>query len=252
MDVKTLSIVIPAFNEERRLPQTLSALNDWSRRSPAGIPYRLLEVIVVDDGSKDQTVAKSVEFIKDWPELRVQSLSKNQGKGAALRFGFLNARGEWVLLADADMSTPWTEVDKVFLRALAVNADMVMGSRAMAESDIRIRQSWLREHLGKTFNFILRGLTRVPFKDTQCGFKLVKNSPLTKEIFQNLSIQRFAYDVEIVLQLLSRKARVEEVAVVWEHKEESRVHPLKDGMEMLFSVLKFRLKTWLVMMLRQK
>lgn len=254
MNVKstTLSIVIPAFNEQSRLPKTLESLKSQAGDFARDRGLQIIEIWVVDDGSTDGTGDCVQKMAAGWPELRILTLKVNQGKGAAVREGFLQAHGKWILLADADMSTPWSEIEKLFSKAQIENADLVIGSRALPQSEIRIRQSWLREHLGKTFNFILRLLTGVHFRDTQCGFKLVRNTAQSQKIFRDLVIRRFAFDVELVLKMLAENLRVCEVAVVWEHKEESRVHPIKDGFEMLFSVLGLRLRLWRDMMLRPK
>lgn len=236
MERKTLSIVIPAFNEALRLPPTLEDLRRYQGQSPLDIK----EVIVVDDGSKDETLKTVLALMQGWPELRVQSLTVNSGKGAALRAGVLGANSEWVLLADADQSTPWDQLEVLWQAIQQNQLDGAIGSRALRESQIEVRQNLFRQTLGRSFNRILRGLTGLPFRDTQCGFKMFRRSQDLQQIFQELSTLRFAYDVEVLLRLLRKKARVQEVPVRWAHKDESRVHLVFDSSEMLWSVVKLR------------
>lgn len=236
-----LSIVIPAYNEEKRLPPTLQDLQK-------AIPehnWPVLEVLVVDDGSKDDTLGQVALQTASFPQLKALRLQPNQGKGAAIREGVLQSQGAWVLVADADQSTPWSELNKLMKIAEQNNADLVMGSRALKESDIRIRQSPMREMMGKTFNKILRAICGLPFKDTQCGFKLFRNSEDLQQVFQVLVTRRFAYDVEVIMRMRDQKKIIMEAPVTWSHQEESRVHPLFDSMEMLKSVIWVRLKMWL-------
>ena len=239
--MNTLSIVIPAYNEEQRLPKTLQTLKAMSE---AGVfEFAIEEVIVVDDGSVDGTVAWSNEFAKSWSKLKTVSLSQNRGKGAAVRKGFEEARGQWILVADADMATPWDEMNK--FKAGESSEDLFMGSRALAESDIVVRQHWLRQNMGKTFNKILKGLVGLPYKDTQCGFKMVRNdSVFRQQILKKLTVDRFAWDVELILAEQKFKRRIVEIPIRWSHQEASRVHIIRDSLEMFFTVLKLRFRMW--------
>jgi glycosyltransferase involved in cell wall biosynthesis len=241
MEIKSLSIVIPAFNEAMRLPPTLTDLQAYELKCP----LRVTEVIVVDDGSKDRTVDIVREISAKWPRLQVLPLSRNLGKGGALRAGVLRATGDLVLLADADQSTPWDQIGVLWQVLQSQNLDAVIGSRAISGSQIEVKQNFFRQTLGKTFNLILRGLTGLPFRDTQCGFKMFYRSEGLQKTFQDLSTLRFAYDVEILLMLLRQGKRIAEVPVRWAHKEESRVHLIFDSSEMLWAVLKLR---WRVML----
>lgn len=234
-----VSIVIPAFNEEQRLPSTLEALHAWVRDN-AGL-CTINEVLVVDDGSTDGTGELVKSKAQHWSALKIFSLPQNQGKGAAVHMGMRHAQGEWILIADADMATPWDEL-KVLLKS-AQTSDLVMGSRALSGSQIIKRQHWFRQSLGKSFNHLLKWIMGLPFKDTQCGFKLIKNdSAFREKILPRLEVQRFAWDVELILFFLHQQRRVQEVPVRWEHKEQSRVHIVRDSFEMLFTVIKLKLK----------
>ena len=239
--METLSVVIPAYNEEARLPNTLQTLKEMDG---AGLlNFIIEEVLVVDDGSGDNTVGWCEGFAKSWNKLKVVRLPQNRGKGAAVHKGFAEAQGKWVLVADADMATPWDEMNK-FVSQLE-NYDLFMGSRALAESNIIVRQHWLRQNMGKTFNKILKGLVGLPYKDTQCGFKMVRNNEVFRQqILKRLTVDRFAWDVELIIAEQKYKGRILEVPVRWSHQEASRVHIVRDSLEMFFTVLKLRFRMW--------
>ncbi len=197
-----LSIVIPSFNEELRLPVTLAQVSAYIRASK-----RETEVIVVDDGSTDRTADVANSFRGEIQRLRVVANKKNRGKGYSVRHGMLEARGRVVLFTDADLSAPIDETDKL-LAALA-DHDVAIGSRALNRSLISVRQSVFRESAGIIFNFIVRAILRLPFVDTQCGFKAFRresaveipvrwaHSPATKVSMWRDSIQMFL-DVFII------------------------------------------------------
>lgn len=233
----SLSIVIPAYNEEGRLPQTLQKLE---ADILAGLyKYDVKEVIVVNDGSTDRTAQVLAE--NPWVLLKTFHLSRNQGKGAAVHRGLAQAKSSWVLVADADMATPWEEMNKFV--AVADNYDLVMGSRALPESRVEVRQHFIRQSMGKTFNRLLRALVGLPYKDTQCGFKLLRNDrDLQERILPRLQVQRFAWDVELILALQRFNKRIVEFPVIWRHQEASHVRIVRDSLEMLFSVLKIRFR----------
>ena len=239
--METLSVVIPAYNEEARLPNTLQTLKEMDG---AGLlNFIIEEVIVVDDGSGDNTVGWCESFAKSWNKLKVVRLPQNRGKGAAVHEGFAEAQAKWVLVADADMATPWDEMNK-FVSQLE-DYDLFMGSRALAESNIVVRQHWLRQNMGKTFNKILKGLVGLPYKDTQCGFKMVRNNEVFRQqILKRLTVDRFAWDVELIIAEQKYKGRILEVPVRWSHQEASRVHIVRDSLEMFFTVLKLRFRMW--------
>lgn len=233
-----LSIVIPAYNEASRLPATLEVLKKLI--DDRALQWTIGEVLVVNDGSTDGTKEYIEKISKQWTLIRPMSLSENQGKGAAVHKGLRESREEFVLIADADMATPWSEMNK-FLPDVA-QYDLLMGSRALPQSEIVVRQHWVRQNMGRTFNKILKGIVGLKFHDTQCGFKLVKISDVVRtKVLPQLRVNRFAWDVELILLMQDEKLQIKEVPVRWEHKEESHVRLFRDSWEMLFTVLKLRL-----------
>ncbi|WII71619.1 glycosyltransferase family 2 protein [Bdellovibrio sp. 22V] len=235
--MSSISVVIPAYNEEMRLPKTLQALQRYMEQPHR--EWKIHEVIVVNDGSDDGTVATVEQHQKNWTALQLHSFAQNHGKGAAVHEGLRVAKSDWVLIADADMATPWEELEKLWIEHS--DAHLVMGSRALPQSDIVVRQHWLRQSMGKTFNKILKLFIGLPFKDTQCGFKLLRNDSFFRaEVLSKLRVQRFAWDVEVILFLMNNKKKIVEVPIRWQHQEASHVHILKDSLEMLIAVLKMK------------
>lgn len=240
--METLSIVIPAYNEESRLPRTFGliqgAIAEGCFKS-----FQLIEIIIVNDGSTDQTSKKIKEFqqlINVAFELPIQS---NQGKGNALHEGLKKAKGNWVLIADADSATPWNQIKKLELHCPI--AQVIIASRDLPDSQVQIKQSWVREHMGKTFNYLVRFITGLPFKDTQCGFKLIHKPSITP-FLEQLQVRRFAWDVEFLMFSKMHKLTIQEVAVLWEHQEASRVHPIFDATEMLLRVIQLRIRLFCI------
>ncbi|HVT46046.1 MAG TPA: dolichyl-phosphate beta-glucosyltransferase [Thermoanaerobaculia bacterium] len=233
--ISDVSIVIPAFNEAGRLPSSLERIMEWSHRNQGVVR----EIIVVDDGSRDGTAEAAKRMARPETPVVLEVQPENRGKGAALRRGVLLARGAWILLTDADLSTPIEEIDR--LSGSIERFDIVIGSRGLAESDIRIRQAWYRQQMGRTFNRLVRLLTGIPFRDTQCGFKLLRRS-VARDIFERARIDRFAWDVEILLLAASLGYSVVEVPVSWFNSPDSRVHIVGDSTRMLVDVVKTRLR----------
>lgn len=241
-----LGIVIPAYNEERRLPQTLDHLREASLRSD--FPWNLTHVVVVNDGSQDQTTAVVRERTIQWSPgvLRVLEFRQNLGKGAAVFTGLYelsSADVAGILVADADEATPWKELwplATVFERER--EAFLIFGSRRHSESKILTRQVWWRERMGRIFNQLLRGLTGVPFKDTQCGFKLFRRGDGLARVLGGWTVARFAWDAEVVLNSLAFQLRCVEHPIEWRHVDESRVHPVRDSLQMAKEILRIRLK----------
>lgn len=227
-----LSIVIPAYNEALRLGPTLQRVVEYLRSQ--GLRY---EVLVVDDGSTDATseVARKFSAL----DVRLLRQDVNRGKGAVIRVGVLASRGREVLLLDADLSTPIEELEK--LRPHLAEAPVVLGSRAVAGSDISQHQPFYREMMGRTFNLIIRVLGVRGLRDTQCGFKLLAGD-VARQLFSELQIERFAYDVELVWLARKHGYRVVEVGVRWADSSSSRVDPVSDSLRMLWDVLVMRLR----------
>ncbi len=228
-----LSIVIPAYDEERRIGGTLD-------RTFAYLDHHLpeSEVLVVADGSTDGTTTLVRRRAETEPRLRLLVSLGNRGKGAAVRRGVLASRGRYVLFMDADLATSLDEVAG-FIERLERGSDVVIGSRAHRESNIVERQSWGRERMGKTFNLIVQALLVRGYWDTQCGFKAFRREA-ADAIFGRLTIERFAFDVEVLLLAQDLGLSVEEVPVSWSHVPESKVSPLGDASRMLLDLLVLR------------
>jgi dolichyl-phosphate beta-glucosyltransferase len=230
--IPELSIVIPAYNEESRLPASLSQIAAYIRRSG-----RETEVIVVDDGSTDGTAGVCDPFRPDIPALRVISNGKNRGKGYSVRHGLLEARGHIVLFTDADLSAPIQEADKL-LAALA-DHDVAIGSRAIDRSLISVRQSVFREYAGIIFNTIVRLTLRLPFVDTQCGFKAFRREAC-HIIFEQQTIERFGFDPELLYLARHHGLRAVEIPVRWAHSPATKVNMFSDSLQMFLDVFIIR------------
>lgn len=231
-----LSVIIPAYNEAQRIGETLRLAVSWLSQQP--YPS---EIIVVDDGSKDDTPGVVLRFAADSPVLvRLAPLPANFGKGAAVQEGMLScAQGDIRLMYDADGSTPIEMVDRLW-PCFEAGADIVIGSRAMPDSDIAIRQAWYRERMGKLNNALLQMLGLTQFQDTQCGFKAF-TAPAADAVFSRLTIHRFAFDVEALYIARRLGLRVDEIPVHWENAPDTRVHPIKDSARMVCDALRIRL-----------
>jgi dolichyl-phosphate beta-glucosyltransferase len=227
-----LSIIIPSYNEELRLPATLSSIAAYISSSK-----RRIEVIVVDDGSRDKTVAVAEQFRNEIPSLRVVSNGENRGKGYSVRHGMQEARGEIVLFTDADLSAPIEEVEKL-LPAMKTN-DVAIGSRAMDRSQITVHESPFREFAGIIFNKIVRLILWLPFVDTQCGFKAFRREPC-KIIFEQQTIERFGFDPELLYLARHHGLRSVEISVRWGHSPATKVSMMRDSMMMFVDVFVIR------------
>jgi len=227
-----LSIVIPSFNEEKRLPATLESIANYIRESG-----RQTEVIVVDDGSRDATAAVAESFRGKIEDLRVISNGQNRGKGYSVRHGSMESQGEIVLFTDADLSAPIEEADK--LLAKMDGYDVAIGSRAMNRKLIEVHESKFRELAGIIFNRIVRIILRLPFVDTQCGFKAFRRERC-KIIFEQQTIERFGFDPELLYLARHHGLRTAEVAVRWAHSPATKVNMLRDSVQMFLDVVIIR------------
>jgi dolichyl-phosphate beta-glucosyltransferase len=214
---RSLSIVVPAYNEEDRLPKTLRLIDEFLNKRQ----WNFREVIVVDDGSKDATVNVAEDFARDHEGVRVIKNPGNRGKGYAVRHGMQHANGEWCLFTDADLSAPIDELDKLF-QATDSGADVAIGSRALDRSLIGIHQPGMRETAGKLFNAVMRLAVGLKISDTQCGFKLF-SAKAAKAIFPRQQLDRFGFDVEVLFLAKICGFRIAEIPVRWDHYEGSRV-----------------------------
>jgi dolichyl-phosphate beta-glucosyltransferase len=197
------------------------------------------EIIVVDDGSSDGTGRIVVHIAKDIRNVRLVRYEKNRGKGHALRTGVLVTKGDFVLVMDADLSTPMDELRKLIPYLSDGGFDIAIGSRALALSDIIKKQPWWRRGMGKTFNRIVKALVIGGFSDTQCGFKLFKGE-IARGLFREAKIDRFAYDVEILALARKKGYGIKEVPIRWINSPESRVDPVKDSLQMLADLVRIR------------
>lgn len=227
------SIVIPAYNEHKRIGETLGRILDYLHQQKWDA-----EVVAVDDGSRDDTAQIISGFAHDNPEIRLVSNPGNQGKGYSVRNGMLNARGRFLLFTDADLSSPISEAPKLFA-ALEEGADVAIGSRWLDPSLQFQRQPWLRRIYSRSFNLYLRALLGLHFRDTQCGFKAFTKRAAGL-IFPAQQITRWGFDAELLYIARKRKLKVVEVPVRWGHDERSTIHPLKDGLRMGVDALRVR------------
>jgi glycosyltransferase involved in cell wall biosynthesis len=235
---RSLSIIVPAYNESARLPETLRRIENYFTRSA----WDFHEILVVDDGSRDGTFEAAEGFADINPNIRVLSNPGNRGKGYSVRHGMLEARGEWRLFSDADLSTPIEELDKLWCRLHKAGAQIAIGSRALDRSLIGIHQPGFRESAGKVFNAVMRGVTGLPFADTQCGFKIFREDA-AREIFERQTLERFGFDVEVLFVARKLGYKAVEVPVRWNHAEGSKVgmftglHAFKELAEVRFNDL---------------
>jgi len=221
-----LSVVIPAFNESARIPATLEHVVACIREHRWDA-----EVIVVDDGSRDNTAQVVLDFAKNAPEVRLMQNPENRGKGFSVRSGILAAFGEVVMFTDADLSAPMEEAERLF-KAIADGADIAIGSRWLERGRQTHRQPLYRQVLGRCFNAVTRAVMNLPFADTQCGFKAFTRQA-AQTVFQLQTIERWGFDPEILFIALKRGYRVDEVPVSWAHDARSKVSYLRDGLRML-------------------
>jgi len=230
-----LSLIIPAFNEEDRLPATLTRVREYL--DGAGEEY---EVIVVDDGSGDHTAAVADARAASWPQLRVIRLGANSGKGAAVRRGMLAATGSHRAFSDADLSTPMEELPRLRAR-LGGACQVAIGSRAVTDSRIEVHQPGHREFMGRAYNRVLQLVALPGISDSQCGFKVFTQLAATT-CFGRLEARRFGFDAEVLLCARNRGWEIAEVPVRWSHVEASRVRSIRDSSHMLLDLARLRLR----------
>jgi dolichyl-phosphate beta-glucosyltransferase len=229
------TIVIAAYNEEKRLAQSLRNIERY--QAATGHP---VEIIVVDDGSTDNTAQLVTMLSQEVQGLRLISYPRNRGKGYALRTGVLSSRGSMVLLADADFSTPIEELETLRPHLASRAHQIAIGSRALALSDIARAQPLWRRGMSRLFNRVVKALVLDDFHDTQCGFKLF-DGEAARVLFEAARIDRFAYDVEILALAKNRGYRVAEVPIKWSDCAGSKVRPVRDALQMLTDLVKIRM-----------
>jgi glycosyltransferase involved in cell wall biosynthesis len=228
-----VSIILPAYNEAERIAATLDKILQY-----AGQHGRNLEIIVVNDGSSDNTAGIVRQYALKHPTLRLIENPGNRGKGFSVRNGMLHARGDILLFSDADLSSPIQEADKLFA-AIQAGADVAIGSR-WVRKELQVKpQPVHRQLLGRMFNLALRVVLGLKFKDTQCGFKAFRRSAADL-VFPQQKIERWGFDPELLYLAKRARLRIEEVPVVWAHREGTRIHPVRDGLRMLAELFRIR------------
>ncbi|HPX60329.1 MAG TPA: glycosyltransferase family 2 protein [Deltaproteobacteria bacterium] len=232
-----ISVIIAAYNEEQRLPDSLVRIDTCL--ATLDTQY---EIIVVDDGSSDLTAVVSKALSYRIKNLTVLRYEKNMGKGYALRYGVAHSVGDHVLVTDADLSTPIDELLKLLPLVAGNRNHIAIGSRALAESDVIKRQPWWRQGMGRIFNQLVRLIVLSGFHDTQCGFKLFEGNT-ARRLFREARINRFAYDVEILALAISSGCKVCEVPIRWINAPGSKVHPVRDSLQMLKDLIRIRWST---------
>lgn len=230
----SLSIIVPAYNEEQRIGTSLAKIDHYFDQR--GISF---EILVVDDGSIDSTVDVVSRLAAAHPRLKLIRSERNRGKGHAIRAGVIASIGERILVSDADLSTPIEEFETLKLPLDCDQADIAIGSRALELSRIIKRQPWWRQGMGKMFNRLVRMLVLEGIKDTQCGFKLFTGA-IAREIFAHAVVDRFAYDVEILALANKEGYRIAEIPVSWKNAPGSKVNPVSDSLRMMRDLLIIR------------
>jgi dolichyl-phosphate beta-glucosyltransferase len=237
-----LSIVIPAYNEEGRIGRTIEQIENYFKsRKIKG------EIIVVNDGSQDKTKKIVKEKIKKIKNLKLVNLNPNRGKGAAVKVGMLEGKGEIIAFTDADLSTPIFEMDKLIKRINNRDFQIAIGSRGLPGSKVEIRQSFFREQLGRIYGILTRLLVLRGIPDTQCGFKAFKKE-VAKKLFDNPITPSPIWDIEILILATLKGCKIAQVPVIWRHDPVSRItYNLTKALKVFLELLKLKqkYKIWL-------
>jgi glycosyltransferase involved in cell wall biosynthesis len=216
--IRSLSIVVPAYNEQTRLPETIRRIQEYLLHSE----WIFNEIIIVDDGSTDSTVEVASVFVRENPNVRVLRNPGNRGKGYSVRHGMMEARGEWRLFTDADLSAPIEEIERLWAAMQRDGSEVAIGSRALDRSLIGVHQPGMRERAGRIFNAVMRRVVGLRIADTQCGFKLFHGAAALA-VFPRQTQERFGFDVEILFIAKKHGFKISEVPVRWNHVEGSKV-----------------------------
>lgn len=230
-----ISVVVPAFNEEWRLPPTLIDIIDFL--DTRGSPY---EILVVDDGSSDATVDVVQKFVRIRPQVRLIRLPRNYGKGHAVRTGVLNARGKRVLFTDADGASPIAELPRLEA-AMDEGADLAIGSRAVASPETAVTTRWYRKYLGRSFNLCVNLVLLPGIADTQCGFKLF-TADNARYLFERQQADGFSFDVELLYMAQRSELKIAEIPINWTNIPGSKVNLVLDALRMFRDIMVFRVR----------
>lgn len=222
----SLSVVVPAYNEEHRIERSLERMVEYLESQPYSY-----ELLLVSDGSTDRTNEIAQAAAQKNPNVQYLSYPNNKGKGHAVRYGIMRAQGEFILFSDADLATPIEEVEKLF-PYLEQGADIAIGSRPLKESNLVVHQPWYREMLGRAFNLAVQTLAVKGIHDTQCGFKLFRREA-ARDIFSRCRLNGFSFDFEALFLAQRMGYPIAEVPIKWAHQPGSKVNVLRDGMRML-------------------
>ncbi len=233
----TVSVIVPAYNEERRIRATLAAINDYFHGKPM-----TRQIIVVDDGSNDDTASVVEALKREIDGLSLITYQPNRGKGFAVRQGVKKSSGAYILFADADNSTPIEEFDKFY--PLLRNDPVVIGSRHVPGSHIVITQPGYRVLIGRLGNRLIRCFLLEGIYDTQCGFKAFQHEA-AKQIFDRMKVNRFGFDIEILSIARLLHFSVREVPVSWYHSPESRLRPIKDMLRTFAELIYIKINLWM-------
>lgn len=225
-----LSLVVPAYNEEKRIENPLEGVVSYLRKH-----FDQWELIYSDDGSTDGTGAKLIKMKEKYPEIKVVTVPKNKGKGSAVRGGMKAASGNVILFSDTDFSTPIEETERL-IHFLQNGYDVAIASRGLSASQVEVHQAWPREMMGKLFNILLRSLLPIDFMDTQCGFKMFSRKAVDT-ILPKMHLDGFAFDVEMLIIAQANQLKIVEVPVIWRDVLDSRVHPVRNSLEMIRDIL---------------
>ena len=229
-----LSIIIPAYNEEGRLPDTLEKITAWRQTVPFAV-----EIVIVENGSQDRTTDIAESYSRQYDDIIV--LHSSKGKGAAVREGMLHGKGEFLFICDADLSMPIAEIEN-FLSLGAAGYDIVIGSRE-APGARRYNEPFHRHLIGRVFNAIVRLLAVPDFDDTQCGFKLFQRE-VARKVFMLQTISGWTFDVEVIYLALRYGYHVAEVPINWYFNPDSRVSILQDTWQMFYDLIRIRFNDW--------
>jgi dolichyl-phosphate beta-glucosyltransferase len=231
-----LSVVVPAYNEAQRLPTTLQILKEYLSSYPGSY-----EVLIVNDGSSDETPAIVEKAQSSWPQLQLVSMGVNSGKGAAVRKGMLMARGRLRLFSDADTATPIRELAKLEAALDEFGAGVAIAARTIPGSAILSPTPWHRALMSRGYSWLVRHLLLPDLHDTQCGFKLFE-AQAANECFAHLTCRRFGFDVEVLFTARQRNIKIVEVPVEWHNSQGSKVNSIRDSLQMFFDLCRLRRK----------
>lgn len=234
MSEPCLSIVIPAYNEAQRIASSLEKVRQYAETRNYSC-----ELILVDDGSQDETPQILRDFQERYARARVLRNEPNRGKGFTVRRGVLEARGEFVLFTDADLSAPIEETNKLLAALETSGADAAVGSRALDRRLIGLHQPWGREMAGRVFNMLVRLFTGLRIRDTQCGLKLFRRAS-TRRAFELQRVTGFGFDPEVLFLIQHLGGRIVEVPVRWNDSPATKVHFLRDSTRMFLDLIRLR------------